>query len=136
MSRKVSRGFIRFFSGLPVVIGGSALWKVIDAAGGNDLSEPVSTFFLAAGMIVLGYCGYRYAERDYRGGARSMLGAFVAFLGVLLVPLTFETSPLSDVGLLVSGIVTGVLFIAIGAGLLRSGHQRHCRLVEEEAAAG
>jgi len=117
----------QFGSACLLLAGGSALVKLIRAAGGPPLLDPAATFVFAGGMIALGYCGFRYVQLEYRGGIASVLGAFLAFLGAFSFAVLVG-EPESDTTFVVVNVAMGLLLTAAGVALLRRGHRRHLDL--------
>jgi len=121
----------QFGSACLLLAGGSALVKLIRAAGGPPLPDPAATFVFGGGMIALGYCGLRYVQLEYRGGIASVLGAFLAFLGAFSFAVLVG-EPESDTTFVVVNVAMGLLLTAAGVALLRRGHRRHLRPVSGE----
>lgn len=95
------------------------------------MTDPVTTVVFAGGMFILGYCGLRGLQSDYRGGIASMAGAFVVFLGVLFFAIAFETESQFDLLFIAGDFAMGALILGGGVWLLKVGHRRHLRLLEQ-----
>ena len=106
-------------------VGAIAVNRLITDLFKGTVHEPFTNLTFAAGMIGLGGFYLWYIEKGYRGGAPSIIGAFLLVVGAFaLASIVDEPQTQAPYRLFIS-ISAALILLAFGAVLLRSGHKYH-----------
>jgi hypothetical protein len=91
----------------------------------GDMHRAVSGLVLFGSIMAIGFLGLYYRKTGYQGGAPSIIGVVMLFVGVLSLVANIEEHGITRLNTVWGSVVFEFLLFTGGFFLIRSGHKSH-----------
>jgi len=116
---------MKIISKLLLILGSFGLAAQLLMVLRGDTYHFIFGFTVSIGIISLAYLSKKYHEINYKGGAPSIIGALLFFIGIISIVARLEEHGLGQLNSAIGGSIFGLLCIIGGFFLVRSGHRIH-----------